>query len=551
MKDRYVYLGIICILLYMLPYFVLGENAYITIHDFIEQNVSIMANLKNNGLLMNLSGVVPNMDGLDRSLFPFFTPFDVKMVCYALLPTYWAVITYTLVYKIAAFAGMYLLLDTYLFKYECKLVTLMLSLGFAFVPFYVELALSGAGFPLVTYAFINLYYEKDKMWSYIAIAFYTFNSLLAYGGFFFLAILFCCLVLDYNRTKKIPKNVMLGALFMCFVYLLANWGIIYSLFFSEAFVSHRSEWVHSTTLANDLSVFIDTLLWSQYHAGKIVGAPVLLAYLIVYWKFRKKYPILNAIAILYVLIAIGIFVGMMLKLSHIQLFVTIQFDRFYFFYPSIVILLLSVVCYVVLHEKSAKWALALAIYGLGCGIVNDNEMKNNLRLIVNRPIQEPTFRQFYDTDLFAEICSEIGINQDYRSKVVSVGMYPSVAEYNGLYTLDAYRVNYPLEYKNSFRKVIAGELAKDETLHHYYDDWGSRCCILTSEIKKDGNKYLCSKNENLTVEHLDIDVDALKDLGCQYVLSAVDIKNHESLGLKMVGDYTTPESFWRIRVYKL
>ena len=551
MKDKYIFIGFICILIFMLPYFILGEDAYITIHDFLDQNVVIMADLKNNGLLMSLNGIVPNMEGLDRGLFPYFTPFDVKMVCYALLPIYWAIVVYTLIYKIIAFLGMYLLLDKYVFYEKNKLISLLLSLGFAFVPFYMELALSGAGFPLALYAFLNLYYNKNRNWSYIAIAFYTFNSLLAYGGFFLLVILFCCMIYDYNQTKKFSKNIILGIILMCAVYLLANWGTIYSLFFSESFVSHRSEWVHSTSFWDDIREFGKILFWSQQHAGNIIAVPVLLLFIIMLIKYSKKYTLLRRMALLYGLIVFGIFVGIMLKHSPVQLFVTIQFDRFYFFYPSIVMMILAAICYVTIMEKHVKWAVVLAVYGLVCGLKNDNEYKNNIRLLAHCQIKQPTFRQFYDTKLFKQICSDLEIKSDYQTKVVSIGLYPSVAEFNGFYTIDSYRVNYPVEFKHQFRKVIAGELGKNESLRHYYDDWGSRCYIFSAELKEQGNQYLCSKNDNLVVEHFDIDIKALKDLGCQYVLASVDIKNFKELNLEYINSYTTDKSYWNIRVYKI
>lgn len=551
MKDKYIFIGFICILIFMLPYFILGEDAYITIHDFLDQNVVIMADLKNNGLLMSLSGIVPNMEGLDRGLFPYFTPFDVKMVCYALLPIYWAIVVYTLIYKIIAFLGMYLLLDTYVFYEKNNLISLLLSLGFALVPFYMELALSGAGFPLVAYAFLNLFINKDKCWSYIAIAFYTFNSLLAYGGFFLLVILFCCMIYDYNRTKKLSKNVIYGMLLMCFVYLLANWGTIYSLFFSESFLSHRSEWIHSTSFRDDITEFLYLLLWSQYHAGSIIAAPVLLLFIIAFIKYGKQYAILRKTALLYGLIIAGVFVGMMLKLSHMQLFVTIQFDRFYFFYPSIIVLLLAAICYVAIKENYYKLAVVLAVYGLVCGLKNDNEYKNNIRLLAHCQIKQPTFRQFYDTKLFEKIYSDLGIKPDYQTKVVSVGMFPSIPEYNGLYTIDSYRVNYPVEFKHSFRKVISKELDKNEEIRKYFDEWGSRCYVFSAELKEKGNQYLCEKKEKIVVEHLDIDTNSLKDLGCQYVFSAVEIKNHKCLNLEFVNSYTTDGSFWNIRVYRI
>lgn len=547
-NNKFITGGISIILLYMLPYIILGENAYITIHDFLDQNVVIMATLKKIGLLTSISGLVPNMDGLDRSLFPFFTPFDVKMVCYLLLPTYWAIITYTFIYKIIAFLGMYLLLDTYILQGEKKWISCLLSIGFALVPFYMELALSGAGFPLVTWAFLNLYHNKNKVWSYIAIAFYTFNSLLAYGGFFFMAVLFCCMVYDFYCTKKISKNVSFGVLFMGVVYILANWGTFYSLFFSESFVSHRLEWIHYTSIKTDLMVFINIILFSQCHAGSIIAAPILLLYMYIWAKYRKNYPILKKMTFLYVIIVMGILLGMLLKLSHIQLFVSIQFDRFYFFYPSIIIMLLATICYVFIQEKKERWAIVLAVFGLFSGIFFDKEQRNNAQLLVNKEISEPTFHQFYDTKLFDKIRSELGILSNYQTKTVSIGLFPAVTEYNGFYTLDSYRVNYPLEYKHEFRKIIANELDKSEELKNYFDDWGSRCYIFSSEL---GNNYMFRKNSNMSVKDLDIDTKQLQKMGCQYIFSAVPILNYQDLNWKFEESFTTDDSFWEIYVYNI
>ena len=547
-EDKYMIGGgIVSIMLYMLPYIILGENAYITIHDFLDQNVVIMSTLKNTGLFVSIDGVVPNMNGLDRSLFPFFSPFDVKMLCYMALPTYWAIITYTLVYKVVAFLGMYLLLNTYFLQGKNKGISFLLSLGFALVPFYIELALSGAGFPLMVYAFLNLYNNRNKLWSYIAIIFYSFNSLLAYGGFFFLAVLFCFIIYDFSQTKKISKNILFGAILMGGIYLIANLGTFYSLFFSESFVSHRSEWVHSTSLTTDLRNFVNLILYSQYHAGNIFAAPILLLYIYSLIKYRKKYHILTKVALLYILIVVGIFIGMLLKCIHVQLFVSVQFDRFYFFYPSVVIMLLAAVCYVFIQERKHVFVCVLAVLGVFSGIAFDKEMINNGKLLVNKDIYQPTFSQFYDTKLFEAIHSDLNTSPDYITKVVSVGMYPAVAEYNGFYTLDSYRVNYPLDYKHKFREVIAPELEKDEILSNYFDGWGSRCYLFSADC---GKRYMYGKNDRKQIT-LDINVEKLRGLGCEYIFSAVDITNYDDLGFDYVNTYSNKDSYWEIRVYKI
>lgn len=133
-------------------------------------------------------------------------------------------------------------------------------------------------------------------------------------------------------------------------------------------------------------------------------------------------------------------------------------------------------------------------------------------------------------------------------KVVSLGMYPAVAEYNQFYTLDSYVYSYPLAYKHQFREVIATELEKSRSLCNSFDKWGSRCYLCSAEL---GKHWLYDKRNHASVNHLELNTTALKKLGCMYIISAVDIKNNKDIGLSLINSYTSPQSYWNIRVYKL
>ena len=175
----------------------------------------------------------------------------------------------------------------------------------------------------------------------------------------------------------------------------------------------------------------------------------------------------------------------------------------------------------------------------------------NFKLIAGKTIEVPTFKQFYDTTLFDEIHKQISTQPNYKTKTISVGIYPCVAEYNGFWTLDAYRVNYPVEYKHKFRTLIAPELNKSESLRKSFDEWGSRCYVFSAMLEKQGNQYLCGKKDNISIDKLEIDTVTLKDLDCDYVISAVNILNYQALGLDYVDSFTTHQSYWSIKVYKV
>ena len=171
--------------------------------------------------------------------------------------------------------------------------------------------------------------------------------------------------------------------------------------------------------------------------------------------------------------------------------------------------------------------------------------KRQIKHIAKSDKTYPTYKQFYDTALFNKIKKDVPVS----SKTCSIGFYPSVLSYNGFYTLDGYYVSYPLEYKHRFRKVIAKELEKSPEIKDYFDNWGNRCYLFSSEL---GLNFLYGKNTDIReVKNLEIDTVALKNLGCEYVLSAVQIQNFKNLNLKYINSYTNENSYWKIYVYKL
>lgn len=162
-------------------------------------------------------------------------------------------------------------------------------------------------------------------------------------------------------------------------------------------------------------------------------------------------------------------------------------------------------------------------------------------------IGTPAFAEFYSENLFEEIEDYINKDQsDYR--VVSIGIHPTIAQYNGFYTLDTYNNSYPLHYKKAFRKVIEGELRKSPALASYFDTWGGRLYMYVADHGKD---YMFTKDRDEPVETLDIDTNALKDLGGDYILSAVPINNYQELELAYEETFENNQSPWRIRLYSV
>ena len=85
-------------------------------------------------------------------------------------------------------------------------------------------------------------------------------------------------------------------------------------------------------------------------------------------------------------------------------------------------------------------------------------------------------------DQAKEYLDEVSWLDVSQYRVVSLGIDPAAAYYQGFYCLDGYLNNYSLDYKDKFRKIIQPELDKSEYLADYYDDRGNRCYLYSAEI---------------------------------------------------------------------
>ena len=193
---------------------------------------------------------------------------------------------------------------------------------------------------------------------------------------------------------------------------------------------------------------------------------------------------------------------------------------------------------------------ALLLFSLtGFGILLKNEeVLNNWKLFTNQKIDYPTFSQFYDVGLFEDIKNFLGTDKITKYNFLSIGLYPSIAQYNGLKTLDSYQNNYPLKYKHEFRNIIKNELAKDSVLKHYFDDYGSRCYAFTSTT---GAYYMYGKNAKKEISKLDFDLTQFRNMNGKYILSALPIKTDSIKGLIFLNSFSSLRSYWKLYLYEV
>jgi hypothetical protein len=130
---------------------------------------------------------------------------------------------------------------------------------------------------------------------------------------------------------------------------------------------------------------------------------------------------------------------------------------------------------------------------------------------------------------------------------VSLGIHPSVAQYNGFSILDGYCSSYPLEYKHAFRRIIERELDNSPKWKAYFDAWGSRCYVFSSELEG----FMYTKSDTVRVVNLRLNTAVLREMGGEYVLSAVEILNCRDNDLELLRIFENDHSPWRIYLYRV
>ena len=529
-----------------------------TIHDNLDGEFVYKFLLKESGQAFNYStdAVIPNvMNGIPRSAYR--TGFDITLLLFYLFRPYYAYIANHTIIHLIAFFGMVLLLRRHFLKEDRLLpAAVLISLCFAFIPFYSQFGLSVAGQPLLLYAFLNIREQQSRITDYLIILLFPFYSHFALVAPFILAFLVLIMVFDFAGSRSLNKPFLAAVALLAVTYLLVESQMLIAFFTNNAFISHRSVWNRWQDLnpASNLKRTFDLLMHTQYHTGTfptiiILTSGIAAMVLMIARKKMNWRVILIAASILFICLVSGFHDWIVFMLGNrIAALKSYNISRFYFLLPTLWMILMALsIMELGRYKVLAPLVWCIVIAQLAVTLNANDEYKYNVKLLLGRPIDQPTFRQFFAQQLFSRIDQYIKAPKDsYR--VVSIGLHPSIAQYNGFYTLDSYQVNYSLQYKNSFRRIIAPELNKNQELKNYFDDWGNRCYVFVDELGK-GTTY--SKNDAEKIRALELDTQALKDMGGKYIFSSVEIVNHQQNNLKFESRFSNVESYWDIYLYRV
>ena len=219
------------------------------------------------------------------------------------------------------------------------------------------------------------------------------------------------------------------------------------------------------------------------------------------------------------------------------------FSRFHWLHPLLWYLIFALALQVIAGHGRLGKVLAMLLLVVQIGLVFSHHEG-----WAERQAGNPTYGEFFAEEQFADIKAYIGLDQsDYR--VVSIGLHPSISHYNGFYTLDAYSSNYALEYKQEFRQIIAAELEKSPFYRAYFDTLGgSRSYIFVEKLMYNS---MMQKDAGIRIEKLDLNTQQLKNMGGEYIFSALPIDNAVDINFELRQVFDNKESAWRIYLYEV
>ena len=227
-----IMVGILLVLLYHLPYFILGENSTFRIVDFLDDEV--VQYTYNTKYLFSPSDTIVEewMGGVPVATIQ--PPCFLLVFFFKYLSLFRALVTISILGKIAAFSGMFLLCDTLLFN-EKKYISMMAGFLFSILPNYPLYGMSSMGIPLVIWTYIKIhkiicesgdrsawYCIKKCLPLYLLCIVYALSSSLVWAGYFVVgfAVLFTIPLL-FKKRKSAPYLLAASALITatyCFTF---------------------------------------------------------------------------------------------------------------------------------------------------------------------------------------------------------------------------------------------------------------------------------------------------------------------------------------------
>ncbi|GGF25704.1 DUF6044 family protein [Hymenobacter cavernae] len=553
------------LLLFLLPWLVLGPQSYITIDDNLDTEISIPYLLTRHHLALDYRSdavVPPIMNGLPRNALR--SGLSLTMPLFAALSPLWAYLAHEVLVRLIGLLGMYALLRRHFLPdatAQSRWLAAGLGLAWAVLPIYPIYGVSVLGQPWVLLALLNLRRGPGHWTDWLLLILFPLWSMFVLAGAFVVAGAFVLLLWDVWQKRRVAWRLVAGLALLTIMFLVVEYPLFYSLLIAKQFVPHRLEFDLGQLGPHGWKAGLKSaalyFFMGQYHASLFfrgaallgIGAALFTASAAARRSLRRELvPLLIGLGCL------AVFCGFYPQLvavvqNQVPALRTFNLSRFHFLTP---LLWFVVLVFCLRRLLNARLRMALVTFQLLIGLAMNTEWLANLCILVGRArTNEPSYKAFVAPALFAEIQNSIQQQtgeEPAQYRVACLGLPPSVAQLNGFYTLDSYQNNYPLPYKHQFRPLIAGELAKSAVLRTYFDAWGNRCYLMAAEL---GKNFRVGALSHRTVQDFAFDAAAFRQMGGRYVLSAVRLATPVRSGLRLLREFHDPMAYWQVYLYEV
>ncbi len=548
----------IVMILHFIPYLILGDNAYIRLHDTLEGEWIWLHILKKSGVAWSLSPdaiIAQVMNGIPRNAFPSAYNFNYLLV--EIFGTYWGYIINRTFIHLFGFFSMYILLRNHFVNGEQRnYIAILASLAFSLVPAFSVFGITLFGQPLLLHIFLNLIKDKAKPWYWIYLCIYPFYSSLVWAALPVSASLITIGLYHLFNKKNSSFKYLLGIFILISCFIAANLSMFMLIFQPGNFIPHRNAYnlylekppqLWDSVLESILHFFIN-----HYHVGTFLTLPILLSILLSAKYRSNKF---QSLTLIYVIVGICLFQGFYSFIeyylgSYFHFLRSFRINRFSILLPTLWLSAFSISLSQMYNSSIFRKLIYPFLISQVLIIMSGNdEIIHNYRTLLGMQ-KFPTFKQYMAEEQFEAVKSYIG-KEPSLYRVVGLGFCPTITQYNGFYTLDSYQTIYDLNYKKAFRRIVEQELKKNDQIRYYFDGWGNRCYLYSSELGKGFSSFMVSKYENKKIYNLDINIEALKTLGGNFVISSAEIVNHKEIGLIFERSFENEQSWWKLFLYSI
>lgn len=540
----------VLVVIYLVVKYHSGMDSVVRVHDHFDHLQAVYSRMSLADLFGSPSSTLDfTLGGLPRGFVG--SEFSIGTIIAVVSPLLVGLVLAEVLYRSIAYYGMRRLLRVTGLGSE-KLILLVVPSLFAILPFYHPAFASVAGVPLLLSALIRLHRVPNR-WDYLIV-----------GGFPVLGmaqatipyvVLLAGYVVIGRIVKRVPRSVGYSAALYLAVLLMTEWRLVLSLFTGPA--SNRLDFAVGSPVALSTEVFsmgrslLEVIEKHSDHASTVFTPVVFLVAIaalgsVIFLKRPNGSAVRTLVQAMIGIVAVML-AGAVWPVVDERVvrpilgdYPAVQLDRFVWLVPGIAYLAAAAAAYSLVtrmprRAATAAVSIVFLVQGLALWQVAD---------FSHPPLAQLTINEFYAPDTFSRVRGIV--EADGGGTVVSVGLDPAVALYNGLDTADGAWSSYPLTYKERWGRLIRPALDADVVIRDYFEGYGNRVYVFQPVF---GTVFCC---EIPVIEEYELLVDdrQLGALGVDYVLSNGRVTNFSELGLEFVATVAESNSDYRISIYR-